>query len=107
MAEGHSPEDLADGVANGLDGSPGALAQPVLVFGEELLDRVQVGRIFGLEEQPDSGGPNAGRTALPLGELRLSEDDVAGLKVEPEPCQHIAGSTHGRSVVDKPRRSTR
>ena len=48
-------EDLADGVADGLYGARGGLAQEALELGEELLDRVQVWRVFRQEDQLGAG----------------------------------------------------
>src|SRR5258708_3020757 len=44
-------EGLTDCGPDGLDGSCGGFAQQVLEFGEYLLDRVQVGRIFRQKEE--------------------------------------------------------
>src|ERR1700687_1262407 len=44
-------EQLADGRANGFNGACGGLAQQVLELGEDLLDRVEVGRVFRQEDQ--------------------------------------------------------
>ena len=52
---GERIEDLPDGVADGLDGSLGLLAQEMFELGEELFDRVEVGRVFGQEEEPGAG----------------------------------------------------
>ena len=84
---------LGDGVADGVLGSGGGLAQPVLELGEEHLDRVQVGGVLGQEEEPRAGGADglADRGALVRAEI-VHDDDVAGperrhqdlLDVEPE-----------------------
>ena len=48
-------EQLADCGPDGLDGSRGGFAQQVLELGEDLLDGVQVGRVFRQEEQLGAG----------------------------------------------------
>ena len=72
FAWGDGLEDLADGVAYGVLGSGGGLAQPVLELGEELLDRVQVGGVFRQEEEPGAGGADGAPDGAPLCEPRLS-----------------------------------
>jgi hypothetical protein len=52
---GDEVEDAADGVADGVGGSRRGLAQEVFEFREELLDRVEVGRVFRQEEEPGAG----------------------------------------------------
>lgn len=42
-------------MADGFDAALGGLSQPVLELGEELLDRIEVGRVFGQEEEPCAG----------------------------------------------------
>ena len=86
-------EDAGDGVAYGVLGSGGGLAQPMLELGEEHLDRVQVGRVLRQEEEPGAGGADGlpDRGALVRAEV-VHDDDVAGpqrrhqhpLDVEPE-----------------------
>ena len=44
-------EQLADGGDEGFEGARGGFAQQVLQLGEDLFDRVQIGRVFGQEEQ--------------------------------------------------------
>src|SRR6185312_6895111 len=44
-------ERLPDCGPDGLDGSCGGFAQEVLELGEDLLDRVQIGRIFRQKEE--------------------------------------------------------
>src|SRR2546430_14421807 len=44
-------ENFADGEANSFDRSGGKFSQEVLELGEDLLDGVQVGRVFGQEEE--------------------------------------------------------
>jgi hypothetical protein len=51
-------EDFADRGADGFDGARGGFAQEVLDLGEDLLDRVQVRRVFRQEEELGAGGAN-------------------------------------------------
>lgn len=44
-------EDRTDRIVDGLGGSLCGLAQPMFQFGEELFDRVQIGRVFRQEEE--------------------------------------------------------
>ena len=39
---GHGVKDFSDGVADGIEGSPGGFAQEVLELGEEHLDGVEI-----------------------------------------------------------------
>ena len=72
-------EELADGGADGFDGSRGGFAQQVLELGEDLLDGVQVGRVFRQEEQLGAGCADglANGFALVAAEI-VHDDDVAG-----------------------------
>ena len=65
-------EDLADGVADGVDGSLAGFAQEVLELGEELFDGVGSGEYFGRKNSLAPADRTARRTALPLCEPRLS-----------------------------------
>src|SRR5438067_530877 len=53
-----SSEDFADCGADGFDGARGGLAQKMLDLGEDLLDRVQIRRVFGQEEELGAGRAN-------------------------------------------------
>ena len=57
----------------------GGFAQQVLELGEDLLDRVQIGRVFRQEEELGAGGADgvAHRLALVAAEI-VHDDDVAG-----------------------------
>jgi hypothetical protein len=46
---------VADSCGNGIDGACGGFAQQVLELGKDLLDRVEVGRIFRQEDQSGAG----------------------------------------------------
>src|SRR6202051_2606195 len=76
-----SSEDFADRGANGFDGARGGLAQEVLDLGEDLLDRVQVRRVFRQEEELGAGRAN--ELAYGFGFMTaeiVHDDDVAGAK---------------------------
>jgi hypothetical protein len=63
---------VADGVADGILGPGGGLAEPVLELGEEHLDGVEVGRVLRKQEEPRVGGADGTPTAGLLCEPRLS-----------------------------------
>src|SRR5258708_9982251 len=74
-------EDFADRGADGFDGARGDLAQEVLDLGEDLLDRVQVRRVFRQEEELGAGG--ADELAYGFGFVTsegVHDYDVAGMK---------------------------
>ena len=56
---------------DGLEGARRGLAQQVLEFGEDLFDRVQIGRVFRQEEQLGAGRADgaADRLALVAAEI--------------------------------------
>ena len=62
---GDGVEDLGDSIADGVLSLLGGFLQQVLEFGEEHLDRVQVGRVFRQEEE--YGRCAQGVTAISLG----------------------------------------
>ena len=58
-------EDFADCGADCFDGSSSGLAQQVLELGEDLFDRVQVGRVLRQEKELGAGGADeAGTSAV-------------------------------------------
>jgi hypothetical protein len=59
-------EDFADRGADGFDGAGGGLAQEVLDLGEDLLDRVQVRRVFRQKKSLAPAERMSWRTALAL-----------------------------------------
>jgi hypothetical protein len=67
--------------ADGFDGAHGDLAQEVLDLGEDLLDRVQVRRVFRQEEELGAGGADelAYNSGLVTAEI-VHDYDVAGMK---------------------------
>jgi len=72
LALGNGVEDVGDGVADGVLGPGGGLSEPVFELGEELLDRVEVGRVFRKQEEVRAAPRMAWRTAALLCEPRLS-----------------------------------
>lgn len=70
---------MGDGVADGVDGALGGLAEPVLELGEEGLDRVEIGGIFREEEQLGAGVSDGPPDGLALVRAEIIHDhDIAG-----------------------------
>src|SRR6516165_12736569 len=75
------PEDLADCGTNGFEGSRGRLSQELLELGEDLLDWVQVRRIFGQKQELGAGRADERPYGLALVAAEIvHDDDVAGAK---------------------------
>src|SRR5882757_8820686 len=74
-------KELADGGADRIDGSCGCLSEQVLELGEDLFDRVQVGRVLWQEEQLGSDGADklTHGFASVAAEI-VQDDDIAGTK---------------------------
>jgi hypothetical protein len=53
--DGNAVEECADGFADGVLGASGGFSELVLELGEGLLDRVEVGGVFGEEQQLGAG----------------------------------------------------
>src|SRR5215204_6859382 len=65
-------------VADGVGGSGGGPSEPVLELREELFDGVQVGRVFGQEEQAGADRPDGAPHGLaPVRAEIVHDDDVA------------------------------
>lgn len=66
---------------NGFDASLGCSSHPVLQFGEELLDRIEVRAVGWQEEEPGSGGSDnvAHHRAFVRAEI-VENDDIAWLQ---------------------------
>lgn len=74
-------EEFADRVADGLDSSGADLAQEMLELGEDLFDWVQVGGVFGQEDQMCAGFANSRSHGFALMAAKVvHDDDVASLK---------------------------
>ena len=56
LARGDLSEGVFEGVRNRVEGPWLGLSDERLQFGEDLLDRIEVGRIFGEEEEAGAGG---------------------------------------------------
>lgn len=93
--------------ADGFDGAHGDLAQEVLDLGEDLLDRVQVRRVFRQEEELGAGG--ADELAYGFGSVTaeiVHDYDVAGMKCGDEDLFDIGpealtvdGTSNSRGAV--------
>ena len=76
-----SSEDFANRGADGFDGARGDLAQEVLDLGEDLLDRVQVWRVFRQEEEFGAGRADELAYGFGFMTAKIVHDyDVAGMK---------------------------
>lgn len=97
---------MGDGVADGVAGARGGLAQPVFELGEELLDRIEVGGVLGQEEEPGAGRPDGVTNGLALvGAEIVHEDDVARLERGPEDRLDVLKEALAiDGAVDEPRR---
>jgi hypothetical protein len=72
-------EDLADGLADSLDGSRLSLSQVMFNLCEELFDRVQVRGIFREKEELGPGAPDCGANGFVLVRAEIVHDhDIAG-----------------------------
>ena len=67
-------ENWSDSLVDGLDGSLCGFAQPMLELGEELFDRVEIGRVFRQVEEPGAGGTDGASYSLAL--VRAEIDGV-------------------------------
>jgi hypothetical protein len=78
---GVGAEQFADCGGQGFDGSGGGFAQEMLELGEDLLDWVQVGRIFGQEEELGAGRSDrlADGAAFVTAEI-VHDDQIARLE---------------------------
>ena len=97
---------LADSRADSFDVACGGFAQQVLELGEDLLDWIQVGRVFRQEEQLRADGADqpAHAGALMTAEI-VHDDDVAGMQSGAKDLLDIGGE--GLAVdraIEKPRR---
>jgi len=72
---------LSDCGADGLDGSGCSLTQQMLELGEDLLNQVQIGRIFRQEDQLCASGADEAANGFILVTAEIvHDDDVAGTK---------------------------
>jgi hypothetical protein len=74
-------QESADAFPGGFDGSLGGFAEQGLEFGEDLLDRIEVGTVGRQEEQLGADGPYRAPngSAFVAAEI-IDDDDVAWLK---------------------------
>jgi hypothetical protein len=74
-------EDWTDRIADGLGGSLCGFSQPVFEFGEELFDRVQIGRVFRQEEKMRARGADGCSDSGSFVRTKIVHDhDIAGLQ---------------------------
>jgi len=72
-------QDFANGRANGFDGSCAGFSQVVFEFGEQLLDRVQVRRVFRQKDEMCAGLADGGPYSLSFVAAEIvHDDDVSG-----------------------------
>lgn len=107
-------EDIAEGGADCVETASCGLAQPMFEFGENLLDRVQIGRIFRQEKQP--GASLADRLTdgfAPMTAEIVHDDDVAWMKrgdehfldIKQEPFAVDRAVEHARRIDTIPAQS--
>jgi hypothetical protein len=68
-------EDRSDRIVDGLGGSLCGFSEPVFELGEELLDRVQIGRVFWQVEELGAGGTNGATHGVGLVRAEIVHDD--------------------------------
>ena len=68
-------EGFGDRVGDGVEGARGGLSHMPFELGEELFDRIEVGRVFGKEQQPSSRGLDGGADRLAFMRSEIVEDD--------------------------------
>ena len=74
-------ESIGDCSADGIGGSGGSLPQKVFELGEDLLDRVEVRRVFRQEEEPGSHRADQLADGFALMAAKIVQDDnVTGAK---------------------------
>jgi len=71
---GVGSEELADGGDDGFDGSGSGFAEQVLKLGEDLFDRVQVGRVLGQKEEFGSGATDGAANGFALVAAEIVHD---------------------------------
>lgn len=99
-------ESLADCIADGFDGSLCRFSQPVLELGEELFDWIEIGRVFGQEEEPRIGFANCTPNGLAfVGAEIVHHNNVARLEGGRENLLDIEEESLAVDrPVDEPRR---
>jgi hypothetical protein len=101
---------------DGLGGSLCGLAQPMFQFGEELFDRVQIGRVFRQEEEVRAGRTDSTADSFAfVGAEIVHDHDIAGLScrdqdvldVKPEGFPLIGPSKNQGAVMRSWRKAAR
>ena len=78
---GNRRESLDDGVGDGVEGSGRGLSNEAFDLGEDLFDRIEVGRIFRKEQETGSSGLDGLSHRLSFVRSEIVEhDDVVGLE---------------------------
>ena len=72
---GEGVEEKADAFPGGFDGTLGGFAQEGLELGEEVLDRVEIGGVWGQEEELGAGGADGTADGLALVASQIIDDD--------------------------------
>jgi hypothetical protein len=68
-------EGLGDGAGNGVERSGGGLSKEAFELGEDLLDRIEVGRVFGKKQEPSAHGLNGVSHGFSFMGAKIVEDD--------------------------------
>jgi len=91
---------VADASPGGFDGSLCGLSQQCFELGEDLLDWVEVGRVWGQEEELGAGRADgtADRLSLVAAEI-IHDDDIAGLERRDEQLFNIGKEA---LTIDRP-----
>ena len=72
---------LGDGAGNGVERSGRGLSKEAFELGEDLLDRIEVGRVFGKKQETSAHGLNGVSHGFSfMGAQIVEDDDVVGLK---------------------------
>jgi len=96
---GESVDEFADARPDGVDGALVGFAQQRFQFGEDLLDRIEVGAVGRQEHESGAGAPDRGanRPALVAAQI-VHDDDVAGRE---RGDQHLLDIGQERRAVDR------
>jgi hypothetical protein len=91
---------LGDGVRNGVEGSGRSLSNGAFDLGEDLLDRIEVGRVFGKKQEASAGSLNGFAHGFSFMGAKIVEDDnVVGFESRDEELLDISAKA---LAVDRP-----
>jgi hypothetical protein len=80
-------EGLGDGVRNGVERSGRSLSNEAFDLGEDLFDRIEVGRVFGKKQEASAGSLNGFPHGFSFMGAKIVEDDnVVGFESRDEDC---------------------